>query len=203
MPETPHSYTVPLGRGVYSFVWDQFTEDATRLIFKTQACSSDAPSADMSAAPTAATTAAPSAAPTDAAALPPKCTGAQCIQLKKDSFGVGEPIELSWTGASETNKKWMVAVTKEGKDPKGKKVMLSLKTCGGGKACKGGKEPRAEGTLTMDEGKPKEGGRLEFPLPSGSYEAHLAHKGTSKSGGFPFAIINPFATSIRNADERL
>ena len=42
----------------------------------------------------------------------------------------------------------------------------------------------------MDETRPVEGGKATFPLEPGTYDAHLANKKKSKSGGLTFTI-NP------------
>lgn len=99
---------------------------------------------------------------------------------------MGEPIDLSWKGAPK-KASYKVAVTQVDQPPIAKNVQLFLHTCGG-KKCKDGDTPKKKGIVTMDEGKPKEGGKGSFPLPPGAYDAHLANKGKSKTGAASFIV---------------
>jgi len=120
----------------------------------------------------------------------------KCISVNKPSYSVGEPIQLSWKGASDTSTKWKVAITEENKPPKPKNTELFLRTCGR-KKCNENNQPQEEGEVTMDGNAPNEGGTSVFPLKAGTYNAHLAKGKKSKSGGLTFTITN-----LTNPDDR-
>jgi len=107
-----------------------------------------------------------------------------CVSLTKAAYAEGEGIKVAWSGASDKSKKWKVVIKKEGKN----KVQLFLRTCNEAE-CTGDDQPQAEGELTFDEEDPEEGGKKEFPLEAGSYEAHLVKGKKSRSGGLSFAIM--------------
>ena len=103
-----------------------------------------------------------------------KKNGKRCIELPKAQFEFNEPIEVGWKGASKDSFK--VAITKEDKLPEKRKVRLFLHT------------PVKSSRGIQFDGDAAEGGKKDFPLAPGTYDAHLANKGKSKSGGLTFTI---------------
>lgn len=176
------------GQGSYSIISDEAT--VTPAVSGGQFTNEVTAQFDVVIDEGEAPTAAPTAAPVDPIEA---CNqnGKKCIELPKAQFQVGEAIELSWKGASNTKDSWKVAITNEDKPPKKKKVQLFLHTCGEGKGGCGDADPQKSGTVTVDGNDPEEGGKNEFPLVAGIYDAHLANKGKSKSGGLTFTVVDP------------